>query len=327
VKGMVHPPDRAIAFLRYYPSPTGRRRKAGRSYAKVYHLAERFDILRRSYPHYLYYDRVFGRELQGIPAQYIKKIYRPAEALKRLRVMEQLDPLQQDVVTFARLVQQAARLPPDRIGVSGSVMVDLHGPTSDIDLIVYGREAGQAVQLALRRAHLSPEYGVAGYRMDTYRPIYNLRWSLTGIPIEVMLRVDAPKSLHGTFGGHHYFVRVVLDWEEVEEHYGDRTYRPLGYAQARCRVTSHAESIFTPCRYEVDDVQILSGPAAKEVREIASFRGRFCEQARQDDVVLVQGMLEEVRAGRERWHRFLLGDRPTDIMIPERLLHHEETQG
>jgi len=320
VKGLVHPPDRAIAFLRYYPSPSGNRERGGQKYAKVYHLAERFDMLRQNYPQYLYRDSVFGRELQGVPESSIRRIYRPGEALARLRALAVRDALQQDVVTFAELVQKASRVPVESLGVSGSVQVDLHIPSSDIDLIVYGQKAGRAVQLALRQAHLDPEQGIAGYDLDSYGQVYNLRWSGSGIPIETMFEVDGPKAMHGVFGGHQYFVRAVVDWTENHEQYGQRKYHQLGQSRARCRIAGAADSVFTPCSYEVDRVRILQGTKARNVREIVSFRGRFCEQAEQDDTVIVNGMLEEVRTDKESWTRFLLGDDPQDILIPERFL-------
>lgn len=320
VKGLVHPRDRVIAFLRYYPSPNGKRTRDGQRYDKVYHLAERFDLLKQHFPHYLYHDAVLGRELQGIPHSSVKRVYQPQKSLVTLRELRERDPLQQDVITFANIIEQSARVPSEALGISGSIQVDLHGPSSDIDLIVYGRREARSVQLALRRAHLVPDEGISGYRLDTYLPVYNLRWSGTSIPIETMLLVDGLKSMHGIFGGHHYFIRAVLRWDEVEEQYGSRTYRPLGRARARCIVTDDREGLYTPCRYEIEDVKFLKGDEVEDVREIVSFRGRFTEQVRQDEEVIVQGTLEEVQMGKKRWVRFVLGDNPSDILIPSGLL-------
>jgi predicted nucleotidyltransferase len=320
VKGLVHPPNRVIAFLRYYPSPKGKRKRDGINYAKVYHLAERFDILRTQHPQYLYEDPVFGRELQGISIENISRVYCPIESLEDLSNLERRDALQQDVVTFANIICESARLKLSDLGISGSVQVNLHGPSSDIDLIVYGRRAGRAVQLALRRSHLVPEQGISRYRLDTYRPVYNLRWSGTGIPIETMLLADGLKSMHGVFGGHHYFVRAVLDWGEVKEKYGDRMYHQLWQARVKCRITNDRDSLFTPCRYEIDEVEFLEGEKVQGLREIVSFRGRFAEQVKQDEEVIVRGMLERVGEGKKTWVRFILGDRPTDILIPSSLL-------
>ncbi|MDO8123425.1 MAG: hypothetical protein Q6364_03505 [Candidatus Hermodarchaeota archaeon] len=320
VKGLVHPPDKVIAFLRYYPSPKGKRSRGGQQYDKVYHLSNRFDFLRQHYPQYLYHDEVFGRELQGVPHSSIKHVYQPQASLAKLKQLDTRDPLQQDVVTFSQLIEQAARIPEESLGISGSVQVDLHGPTSDIDLIVYGRREARAVQLSLKRAQLVPEEGISKYHLDTYRPVYNLRWSGTGIPIETMLLVDGLKSMHGIFGGHHYFVRAVLNWDQVQRQYGDYTFHPLGQARVRCIITDDRDGLFTPCRYEIEDVEFLKGEEWDEVREIVSFRGRFTEQVRQDEEVIVQGSLEAVQQGKEQWVRFVLGDHPSDILLPSSLL-------
>ncbi|MFW9830823.1 MAG: hypothetical protein ACFFD8_03530 [Candidatus Thorarchaeota archaeon] len=320
VKGLLHPPGRVIAFLRYYPSPSGKRIRDKQRYDKVYHLAERFDLLRQHYPHYLYYDEVLGRELQGIPHSFIQRIYEPKESLTILRKKEERDSLQQDVITFAKTIEEAARISTDALGISGSIQVDLHGPTSDIDLIVYGRREARAVQLALRRAHLVPEEGISRYRLDTYAPVYNLRWSGTGIPMEKMLLIDGLKSMHGIFGGHHYFIRAVLGWDEVKEHYGDRTYRPIGQTRVQCTITDDREGLFTPCRYLIEDVKLIKGKKVEDLREIVSFRGRFAEQVKQGEEVIVQGMVEEVWQEEEHWTRFVLGDQPTDILLPSGLL-------
>ena len=320
MKGFVHPPEKAIAFLRYYPSSKGKRSRSGQQYDKVYHLSNRFDFLRQHYPQYLYHDEVFGRELQGVPHASIKQVYQPQASLAKLKRLDICDPLQQDVVTFSQLIEQAARIPEENLGISGSVQVDLHGPTSDIDLIVYGRREARAVQLALKRAQLVPEEGISKYHLDTYRPIYNLRWSGTGIPIETMLLVDGLKSMHGIFGGHHYFVRAVLNWDQVQRQYGDYTFHPLGQARISCTITDDRDGLFTPCRYKIEDVEFQKGEARDDVREIVSFRGRFTEQVRQDEEVIVQGSLEAVQQGKNQWVRFVLGDHPSDILIPSSLL-------
>jgi predicted nucleotidyltransferase len=321
VKGLVHPPERGIAFLRYYPAEDGNRERKGVRYSKVYPLRERFDLLRKQFPVYLFEDPVFGRELQGVPLERILKVYHPDDSLMNLQKLDSRDALQEDVITFAQSIAKAAKIPLTKLGISGSVQVDLHGPTSDIDLITFGQKAARAVQLALRRAHLSPDEGIVAYNLDTYQSIYNLRWIKSGIPQEIMFKIDKNKSLHGLFGGHHYFIRAVLDWDEITERYGDRAYHQIGYARARCRITDHSESIFTPCRYEIDRVRIIKGSSTQDVREVVSFRGRFCEQAKKDDEVIIQGTLEQVQTDTEKWARFVLGENPKDILIPKYYLN------
>ncbi|MGC9345680.1 MAG: hypothetical protein ACP5ER_02660, partial [Candidatus Bathyarchaeales archaeon] len=82
-------------------------------------------------------------------------------------------------------------------------------------------------------------------------------------------------------------------------------------------VVDDSESIFTPCVYKISDVRVLEGKKLEPIKEIASFRGRFCEQARIGEVVIAQGKVERViddRQNRE-YFRLLLGNKPSDYMI------------
>ena len=45
VKGLVHPSNRVVAFLRYVPDPDGDRERDGMRYRKVYALSERYALL------------------------------------------------------------------------------------------------------------------------------------------------------------------------------------------------------------------------------------------------------------------------------------------
>ncbi|MDO8056888.1 MAG: hypothetical protein Q6361_08510, partial [Candidatus Hermodarchaeota archaeon] len=164
VKGIVHPPNRAIAYLRYYPNPKGNRVKAGINYAKVYDLEDRLTLLQRRYPRYLFFDPVAARQLQGVPRERVKRLYKPTERLQYLRNKEQHDSLEGVVVSFANRLQQEARVKASDLGISGSLQIGLHIPESDVDLIVYGRQASHAVQSALQHIHLTEDTAIEGYQ-------------------------------------------------------------------------------------------------------------------------------------------------------------------
>ncbi|MEM2875842.1 MAG: hypothetical protein QXL67_02685, partial [Candidatus Bathyarchaeia archaeon] len=59
VKGLIHPPDRIVAFIRFFPSADGDRVKDGKKYRKVYSLKDRYRLLEDSLSKYLVYDPVF----------------------------------------------------------------------------------------------------------------------------------------------------------------------------------------------------------------------------------------------------------------------------
>jgi predicted nucleotidyltransferase len=124
--------------------------------------------------------------------------------------------------------------------------------------------------------------------------------------------------VQGKFEGTDYFVRFVKDWDETDEVYGDIQYKNVGYAKIEATVVDHSEAIFTPCEYRVENVNPVEGVEFKAIREIASFRGRFCEQTRAGERVLAQGKVERVtdRKRNRGYLRMLVGNSPSDYIVP-----------
>ncbi|MEM2849858.1 MAG: hypothetical protein QXI36_06260 [Candidatus Bathyarchaeia archaeon] len=123
--------------------------------------------------------------------------------------------------------------------------------------------------------------------------------------------------------GRSFFIRFLHDWSEVPEKYGDKIYEPVGFCTLYAEVSDDSESIFTPCRYTVSNVKFLSGVKVNpaQVREVYSFRGRFCEQAKTGDTIRASGKLEKVTSlNGESWFRLVVGGDRVDYVIPESLL-------
>jgi len=132
---------------------------------------------------------------------------------------------------------------------------------------------------------------------------------------EDFLRIESRKVLQGMFKRRDYFIRCVKNWSEIEDEYGRVQYKSLGYAKIKATVTDDSEMIFTPCCYKIADVKILEGVHIEPIEEIVSFRGRFCEQARNGETVIAQGKVERVQAGERMCYRLLLGNRTSDFMV------------
>jgi predicted nucleotidyltransferase len=65
------------------------------------------------------------------------------------------------------------------------------------------------------------------------------------------------------------------------------------------------------------DVEVVEGLKLVPIQQIVSFRGRFCEQAINGEVIEAQGKVELVtnkKTGSE-FYRLILGNRPSDYMI------------
>ena len=317
VKGLVHPPKRVIAFVRYFPDKKGKRRRNKVTYGKVYSLSKRYTLLKEKSPQYYVRDPVFDETICEVPVNDVRKHYDPIEKLLELRNSKSLDALESKTLLLAELLKEKANIPWNAIGISGSILVELHTRKSDIDLIVYGSEncckAHSALESVLKDVHEL----FKSYSREDLRALFDFRSKDSMASFEDFIRTESRKVLQGKFMGTDYFIRFVKDWSEIHEEYGDIKYKNCGCARIKATVVDDSESIFTPCTYKIEDVRVIEGPKLEPVLDIASFRGRFCEQARIGETVAAQGKIEQVIDSRQsrEYFRILLGNKPTDFMI------------
>ena len=315
VKGLMHPPERIIAFIRFFPDASGNRILGKIRYSKVYSLDERFRLLKEKFSQYLFYDPVFSEILCGVPLHKVKKVFRPSENLELLRRKNVLDELEAKAAEFAETVKEVAGVPWRSIGVSGSIPIGLHRPSSDIDLVVYGSRNCLKVYEALKVLMADAHAPVEPYSLEGLRRLYRFRSKDTRVSFEAFVRTEKRKVLQGTFRGTDFYVRFVKDWDELNTRYGAVRYKKVGYAKVKARVVDDSEALFTPCTYEISQVETLEGTRAEPLLEIASFRGRFCEQAHKGETVIAKGKIEQVITSERVYYRLLLGGTPDSYMI------------
>jgi uncharacterized protein len=319
VKGLEHPPDRTIAVLRYVPDPAGGdRRKGKKKYRRLYHFQEQEQLIKRAYPQYLTYDPVFQATLQSVPGSMVRRIYDPRIRIQELAQAAARSAVEEDVYDLVCLLQEKAQVPFSALGITGSLLIGLHTARSDMDIAAFGAKNCLKVYQSLRRL-LEDESGGDLRRLDSQglRELYAERVKDTHMDFRKFVDLEKRKVNQGTFRKRPYFIRFIKKTHEANLIYGQRRYIPLGNAAIEASIADDRESIFTPCRYQLTDVRILQGPKQISPKEIVSFRGRFCEQARVGDSIMAAGTLERIKSATgEVWHRLLLGNDAKDTMVP-----------
>jgi predicted nucleotidyltransferase len=315
VKGLVHPPDRVIAYLRYLPDSRGDRERDGTPYRRVYRFGEQQEILAR-YPAYLIHDPVFGTPLQSVPKRFIRQVYDPRRRLATIRERGPADPVEEHALGLADLLRETAGVPAGSLGVTGSVLVGLHKVDSDIDLVVYGEDAGRAVHQALRHLLDDPSGPLRRPNVEELETLHATHRPDTPLSLADFGRLQNRKVNEGRFRGRECFIRFVKQPAEVEERYGDPRFEPSGPARVRARVTGDRDGIFTPCRYTVEAATFLEGTPVADLREIVSFRGRFSEQVRAGEWAVARGSLEQVIPRSDpAHHRLVVGGQAGDYLM------------
>ncbi len=321
VKGLHHPNDRKICFIRFYPHENGDRLKAGLKYKKIYDLDKRYSFLKTHFPNHLFFSPELDMELQCVKNEEIEKIYSPRTYFISLYNKKVLSKNEKISKSLCKLFINEGKIPKNLIGITGSQMIGLNKQNSDIDLIIYGTQISLNFQKNLKKIYNSPNK-CRMYSKKDYETHYNWRVGGSGIPYETFFKTESRKLHQGKYEDRDFFIRYIKSPEDWKGNYYDYNFKNLGRISIKAEITDSTNSIFTPCSYKIKAIKILKSIISREklplkrIHEINSYRGRFCEQAVTNEIVTVIGKLEQVQYKEEQeYYRILLSDQRCDKMI------------
>ena len=192
IKGIVHPRDRVIAYLRYVPTSD-----SNLMYRKVYELDKRETYLQSNYPSYLWYSEPHGRVVQSVPNDRIKSMLDPVERLTNLRdCTGKISDLEQASVKLARELVESTGIEWSDIGLTGSQLVGVARKDSDIDLVVYGEDACRKFfsELSKNIASITSIDRYTGSMLDEH---VSFRWGAHENLKSILQEIEREKVLQG----------------------------------------------------------------------------------------------------------------------------------
>ena len=259
--------DRVGCVLRYVPEPGGERgHPSGRRYAK-YDFDEAFCYIARRKPHYI--DLI-----HRVPQSDICRILKPEQ--------EMISVIGRD--ERVRKLDRLLELVPGSAGCTGSLLCSLEDESSDIDLVVYGREWFH-VQDRLRR--LIQEGILEDLDDAMWRRVYGKR--KPEIRYEEFFLHEQRKWNRGQIDGTYFDLLYSRSYDDLGVLPGGRGI-PEGKITITARVTDASLAFDSPAVYEVDHGKI---------QRVLSFTHTYSGQAQEGEEIEACGICE--RHGREYW--------------------------
>ena len=307
VKGSRHPKEKVIAYLRYRPNVKGDREKDGVKYTRMYSIEKTTKFLKEKYPKYLNKISWLDDELQSVPLEDIDTVFKPTPRLKEI-IETPKTSLDCKVKRFVETLSKKSSVPIEFFGVSGSLLIGLNNPDSDIDINVYGYSEGRKVYETLKELRERLDW-IHPYNPDTVQNVLRSRWGDTGLNLKKFVKTEINKTLHGLVEDTDYFIRLII----TEPNSSKVTQR--GESRIRGIISDSTNAIFTPCSYFIETMEILGNYKKFQIIELKSYRGKFTEQSVKEDYVEAKGQVEEVDTGRGKFFRLMLEDKD-DYLLP-----------
>jgi len=238
---------------------------------------------------------------------------KPSEVLKRLMEKEAEDYLLKALQNLLTFVIEESRLSERNFGIFGSVLHGFYHPKfSDLDFIIYGRVELKRLRETLgelyRRDHLLQNE----FEKDTHILKEKL-WRFVNLSPKEYLWHQRRKMIYGLFSDEENgrVIKIefepVKDWNEIRNEYNpDIRIIRKNWIKAIARVTQDQDAAFMPSIYQIELIKILEGVKVKSIRRILSYVEEFRMQAIRDEVVYVEGNLEQMVTPKTTFHQITL---------------------
>jgi uncharacterized protein len=267
--------DRALSWLRYIKDGNGMQ-KLGTEQAG--------QLIRESYPEFLFHSQYADSYLHGIPLESIDKVYRPDQAVVRILDIVSSDTTQQDAVKIINLLLDAG-IQQEYIGITGSLMLGTHNEQSDIDMIVYGRERFFEVRKLIQYFLKSGEL----------KSLDELFWQDAYQRRDCSLNFDEYKSHElrkfNKFISGNTKVDISMIPEIYERVQENGPYKKTGQDKILSVVVEDIYAYDFPARYLIEH---------DTINEVVSYTATYTGQARKGEKIEAAGYIEQGSDGNNR---------------------------
>lgn len=322
VYGYTHPPEGYICDVEYASSsiyrsklPRAERRRTDGSLYYKFYADEGLRFVRENFPNHLLNYKPLGCTIVGVKKDNIYQTLKPEVKFREIIQSEAPDQLISSLKEIFYVLSSRSSLKIDDFGVFGSILHSFYHPDlSDIDLIIYG-----AKKLDQLKEVLNDLYGEGNFLLnefDDFESIKGKRWRFINYTPKEYLMHQRRKLIYAVLKSSYASRKVkvefepVKDWSEIINDYDPRVkIKKKGWIKAIARITNDREAPFMPSIYDVEIVDFLEGEA-ENITRIVSYVEEFRMQAFTDEVVYVEGNLEEVIAPNGTLHQITLSYGP-----------------
>lgn len=253
------------SLLRYIPDPSGERAARGIRYRKM-DFDQAFEFLRQNRPGYI-------QDLHVVPESDVLRLYDPSQGL---RAVAKMDPKTEKIA----LILNQAGVPWEEMGITGSRLIGLQAPASDIDFVVYGPMWWKARDIVDRAKKGG---SIQDLDEETWKKIYAKR--KPEISLEEFMLHEKRKGNRGMIDGTYFDLLFTRDWNQIQPLDEGR---PVGQGLVEAQVTDCEFAFDSPAIFRLDH---------PEVKEILCFTHTYAGQALPGERIEAKGVLEETANG------------------------------
>jgi len=271
--------NHALTFLRYMKDNAGIHKLTTKKAEK---------IIRDTYPEFQFDSYYADIVLHGIPINLIKEIYYPEQTVTRLLSMESPDNKQSDAIGIINTLLSVG-FKKDYMGITGSIMLDMHNENSDVDIIIYGREQFLKIRKYIKNS--LDKVGINSLTQVMWKDAYERRDC--ALSFNEFYSHEKRKFNKFIFGNSKIDISAIP--KKGEKYKESGPYKKISKDGISSIVTNDTYAYDFPARYLINHNMI---------KEVVSYTATYTGQARKGEKIEAAGFVEQDRDG---VYRLLVG--------------------
>ncbi len=264
---------KVLCFLRYVLQNSG--------WQKLDTLSAN-QLLQAKYPQYLFFSVQKSAHLHAVDVQSIVMHHQPKQRLQALLVKNSQDKVEQDLHALCHLLQ-AAGVSLSEIGVTGSLLIGAQNPSSDIDLVVYDRQAFHCLRRII--AQLIAADKLQALDATAWQEAYHRRQC--DLSYTDYVWHEQRKYNKALINGRKFDLNLVV----VEPTESERNYVKQGASVIQAVVIEAQYAFDYPARFLVKH---------HTVTEVICYTATYTGQAESGELIEVAGQMEVASTGQVR---------------------------
>ena len=238
-------------------------------------------LLQRHYPQYLFHSSQFDAAFHAVPTAAVAYHHQPEQQLQHLLAATPADLLTGKLQKLIGILTSAG-IDIRQLGITGSMLINQQRPDSDIDLVVYGRDAFHTVRQAVKQAVFAGHFQA----LDAVLMLDNYQRRGSALDFDSFTWHEQRKFNKAVIEGSKFDIGMVCLPDELEiEH---RHFMKRGSQITKARVIDDRYAFDFPARYLIDHPR---------TPEVICFTHTYVGQAYQGELIEVAGAMECDNAG------------------------------
>jgi predicted nucleotidyltransferase len=240
------------------------------------------NLLQQHYPEYLHYSAVLDANLHAVCRDRIVKHHQPKHRLQYILLSKHRDNVEHDLLQLCRLFEKHG-LDLTQIGITGSILIGVQNPKSDIDLVCYNREIFHQCRAITGEL----------IKQGQLQALNNLDWQQSyerrscALSFDDYVWHERRKYNKAVVNGRKFDLNFIDHAKNVKS----VTYQKCGPITLQCKVNDDVYGFDYPAEFKIDH---------QEIDSVVSFTATYTGQALSGEIIEVSGILEQSDLGLKR---------------------------